>query len=745
MGQFLSILLSSIHGSSVNSSYDYLTSWNSSHEERNCCDWEDVVCDNTIGRVMKLDLVCNTSDVWYLNASLFCPFQQLKYLDLNDYRISGWVPNECFERLSGSSKLEELHLDYNYINESFFSSLGQILLLKKLYLRYNLRSTNQYPNLRYVARCIKSTYSIWKKATIKKSCGFTLIFYELYLDGSYIDKSFLREIGVMTSLNVLTLQGCRLNGSLPIIQGLCELMNLRESDLSLNNFEGILPSCLANMTKLRIFGISSNCFNGSIDLSPLPTFKSLEYLDLSHNYFNPITFSSFFNLSKLEVIFSDGNKLVDETLSQRWNLGFQLKVFSCSSCLSIKSTRIITRFLYYRFDLQVLHLPHNNLAGQFPTWLLENNTRTVQLPYHYSPNLLVLDISFNNIQGPIPNNFGLVFPNLEILNISKNDFEAVIPSSYGNLIVKKSFEWPIISCRLQSLYLDNNCFSEEISHSISNSTILVAIDFSNNNLLGMLPRWMGNMMSLMNIAITKNQLEGPIPVELCNLKSLSFLKLSHNNLNGSIPFCFNPISNMEKVLQEVEFSTKNRILSYKGDILNYMSEIYLSCNKLEGEIPPKLRDLSSIHALNLSYNNLIGSIPTQFSKLNQIESLDLSNNNLDGIIPPQLIELNSLAVFNVARNNFWGTTPERKVQFGTFDESSYEGNPLLYEACGFMDLEIFYISFAVSYVTMLLGIVAILYINLHWRGAWFNFVEVCISNCYYFVVINIRKRCCSKM
>lgn len=117
----------------------------------------------------------------------------------------------------------------------------------------------------------------------------------------------------------------------------------------------------------------------------------------------------------------------------------------------------------------------------------------------------------------------------------------------------------------------------------------------------------------------------------------------------------------------------------------------------------------------------------------------------------------------MAHNNLWGTTPERKAQFGTFDESSYEGNPLLCglplhkactkiqppsniptddkgdEACGFMDLEVFYVSFVVSYMTMLLGIVAILYINPHWRRAWFNFVELCISTCYYIVVINTRK------
>ena len=38
---------------------------------------------------------------------------------------------------------------------------------------------------------------------------------QLYLDGSSIDNSFLHKVGVMNSLEVLSVQNCSLNGSLP--------------------------------------------------------------------------------------------------------------------------------------------------------------------------------------------------------------------------------------------------------------------------------------------------------------------------------------------------------------------------------------------------------------------------------------------------------------------------------------------------------------------------------------------------
>ena len=71
--------------------------WEDDENYSDCCQWEGVECNNTTGRVIELDLGFTRnreSAEWYMNASLFTPFQQLESLDLTGNYIAGCVENE---------------------------------------------------------------------------------------------------------------------------------------------------------------------------------------------------------------------------------------------------------------------------------------------------------------------------------------------------------------------------------------------------------------------------------------------------------------------------------------------------------------------------------------------------------------------------------------------------------------------------------------------------------------------------
>jgi hypothetical protein len=64
--------------------------------DANCCDWdwERIWCNSSTGRVTMLLLGSTRNEElgdWYLNASLFLPFQQLNYLYLGNNSIAGWA------------------------------------------------------------------------------------------------------------------------------------------------------------------------------------------------------------------------------------------------------------------------------------------------------------------------------------------------------------------------------------------------------------------------------------------------------------------------------------------------------------------------------------------------------------------------------------------------------------------------------------------------------------------------------
>ena len=64
---------------------------------------------------------------------------------------------------------------------------------------------------------------------------------------------------------------------------------------------------------------------------------------------------------------------------------------------------------------------------------------------------------------------------------------------------------------------------------------MVSLNFSRNNLTGLIPTTIGQLKSLDVLDLSQNQLIGEIPSSLSEIDRLSTLNLSNNNLSGKIP------------------------------------------------------------------------------------------------------------------------------------------------------------------------------------------------------------------
>ncbi|TYH93267.1 hypothetical protein ES332_A13G242200v1 [Gossypium tomentosum] len=590
--------------------------------------------------------------------------------------------------------LEELNLWGNIFNSNILSSLGSLSNLKSLSLTHifdgdAMEESIGLPAMKNLEKLHLESHNEngWQNLTNLK---------ELTLTDLSCTSNIIQDIGTLTSLEDLVIDGCDVDDNLTL-HGFCELRKLQTLAIINSYWNASLPECFSELTSLKYLDISYNNFSGNIsmfknlrllkyldissnnffgDISMLKNLKLLEYLDLRSNKFSgdisyfmsltslrelwlsnnnieiPSSLAPLFNLSKLQKLYADNNTIYNaETEMHSVDTPtFQLRSISLSCCGDGGS---FPQSLNHQHDLRDVDLSNINLKGdQFPNWLLENNKKLETLNlvnsslsghFHLPPTsrrgLSRLDVSSNSLDGNIPNEIGAKLPSLLVLNMSNNFFGGGIPISIGDMI------------SLKLLDFSNNRLSGGIPRHLPMG--LFIFDVSNNQLFGDIPSSMESM-SLLALDLSNNTLFGGIPRWMGTMSYLEVLLMANNHFEGPIPVEFCELNYSLKFLD----LSANNLSGSLPSCFNSLSltHVYLSRNKLKGPITSFFNS-SGLVTLDLSNNHLIGNIPNWIGSLSTLSYLLLNNNYFEGGIPVQLCELHLLSGYDGSIGSFYVDVP----------------------------------------------------------------------------------------
>ncbi|KAL6201307.1 hypothetical protein ACLB2K_025021 [Fragaria x ananassa] len=136
---------------------------------------------------------------------------------------------------------------------------------------------------------------------------------------------------------------------------------------------------------------------------------------------------------------------------------------------------------------------------------------------------------------------------------------------------------------------------------------------------------------VVKLILKRLSLPGKLPPQLVKLPYLREIDLVYNYLSGTIP---------------AEWGSMQ------------LTSITLLVNRLSGEIPVWLGNITTLTFLSLEANQFSGVVPPQLGSLINLGSLILSSNYLTGNIPNTFAGLRNLTDFRINDNNFNGTIPD---------------------------------------------------------------------------------------
>lgn len=579
----------------------------------------------------------------------------------------------CSQLLGGSwKKIEVLDFELNKLHGSLPASLGNMTFLTRLNLFHN-----------------------GIKGGIPGSIGRLCNLQYIDLSANNLTGSIPEGIencpskGPLPSLQQFIASDNQLVGNLPDWLG--QLTSLVELNLQWNSLQGPIPASLGNLQHLSELRLEANKLNGSLPES-LGQLSNLSALDVSINELTGVISETHFSrLSKLQLLLLSENSFI-LNLNSHWIPPFQLWYLELGSC---HLGPLFPEWLRSQKELKYLHFPNASVSGSIPEWFWE-----------MSGNLSVLNISFNQLEGQLPNPFNIApfalldlssnlfygpipLPSAEInlLDLSNNQFSGPIPDNIGKIMPNLVF-----------LSLSNNQITSEVPVSIGEMKSLQVVDLSRNNLTGSIPPSIGNSSLLSVLDLQKNNLSGEIPASLGQLNLLQTLHLNNNRFSGEIPSTLQNSSFLETLDLGNNRFTGN-IPPWIGQTFPHLRIFSLRSNKFFGEIPPVLSNLSSLQVLDLAENKLNSTIPASFGDLKAmtqqqtvniylfygsymtqyyqenfavnmygqplvytktlslLTSIDLSGNNLYGELPEQITKLVGLVVLNLSGNHISGRIP----------------------------------------------------------------------------------------
>ena len=365
-------------------------------------------------------------------------------MDLGNNNFNGNIPSQ----LGNLGALEFLYLDQNELSGSVPAELGNLSNLVELDLYSNdldgtiipgFADPGDLPNLEYL-----DLGSNYLTGSIPGELGNLSALEELYLDENNLTGGIPAQLGNLANLIYIDLSYNQLDGSIEAgFADFGDLPNLEYLILEYNDLTGTIPAGIGNLSSLRYFVADNNKLNGSIP----PGIGNLGNLLLLYLYENQLSGSIPPELGDLNSLFELdlwNNQLSGTIPSGMFDLGelpnlvyLDLSTNQLTGAIpsSISSLPNLELFAAVENQLNTIPQELGELNSLIELYLFDNQFTSIpagMLGVGDFPNLEVLDLCLNELNGSIPIGFENL-ASLEELYISGNKYSGDIPPELMNI------------------------------------------------------------------------------------------------------------------------------------------------------------------------------------------------------------------------------------------------------------------------------------------------------------------------